>query len=276
MRGDGLSAQPRRRTPRSVMRAASRGRKRGGDGLVHEHRLDGIAGGGIVRFGVVDDVERHVEIRGSIDVDVADAFGMAQHGDARIGLDVAHQRRTSRAESPDRSDRRACSSSSTSARCWMLVTSGLGERECARKRAREWPRRATRAVRSTSRPGLRITALADLMASEAICVMASGRASKMTASRPSGQLTFSSSRPESSSVRSSTRPMGSGKARRRARLRSWTRSLCGESFRRSTRRLRRFAAREGRFGVAQCPAALAARISRAACSSRAAQSASSA
>ena len=33
------------------------------------------------------------------------------------------------------------------------------------------------------------------MASEAICVTASGRASKMTASRPSGQLTFSSSRP---------------------------------------------------------------------------------
>ena len=53
----------------------------------------------------------------------------------------------------------------------------------------------TRAVRSTSRPGFRMTALADLMASEVICVMASGRASKMTASRPSGQLTFSSSRP---------------------------------------------------------------------------------
>ena len=37
-------------------------------------------------------LRRHVEIRRGVDVDVADAFGMAQHGNARGGLHVAHQR----------------------------------------------------------------------------------------------------------------------------------------------------------------------------------------
>ena len=61
------------------------------DGLMDQDGLDGIAGGGIIGLGVVDDVEGHVEVRGGVDVDVADAFGMAEHGDARVGLHVAHQ-----------------------------------------------------------------------------------------------------------------------------------------------------------------------------------------
>ena len=59
--------------------------------MVDQNGFHGIAGGGIVGLGVVDDVDGHGEVRGGIDVDVADAFGMAEHGDARIGLHVADQ-----------------------------------------------------------------------------------------------------------------------------------------------------------------------------------------
>ena len=95
----------------------------------------------------------------------------------------------------------------------------------------------TRAVRSTSRPGLRMTAFADLMASEAICVIASGRASKMTASRPSGQLTFSSSRPGVEFGAIENAADGIGQSDDGAHAFDHGRSLCGESFRRSTRAL---------------------------------------
>ena len=50
----------------------------------------------------------------------------------------------------------------------------------------------------------------DFTDSALICVTASGRASKITASTPSGQLTLCSSRPVSSSRRSRIRPLGSG------------------------------------------------------------------
>lgn len=52
----------------------------------------------------------------------------------------------------------------------------------------------------------RIAALPDLIASDAMFAMTSGRASKMTKSTPIGQETRSSSKPSSSFVRSVTLP----------------------------------------------------------------------
>ena len=71
-------------------------------------------------------VERHVEVRGGVNVDVADAFGMAEHGDARIGLHVAHELvRTARNHQIDQVVELAAVRP-TSARCWILVTSASG------------------------------------------------------------------------------------------------------------------------------------------------------
>ena len=88
--GDGLRAAAQANAFFLHARGEQR-EKTASDGLVDQNGFHGIAGGGIVGLGVVDDVDGHVEVRGGVDVDVADAFGMAEHGDARIGLDVADQ-----------------------------------------------------------------------------------------------------------------------------------------------------------------------------------------
>ena len=119
-----------------------------------------------------------------------------------------------------------------------------------------------------------MTALADLMASEAICVTASGRASKMTASRPSGQLTFSSSRPvvELGAIEHAADGVGQGGDG--AHAGDHGRELVGGELQAIDQRCDEFAAAERPLAASACPAALAARISGAARSSPAATASS--
>ena len=57
-----------------------------------EQGLHGVAGGGVVALGVGDDLEGLVSVGGLVDVDVADALGVAEHGDhLTLLLDGAHQ-----------------------------------------------------------------------------------------------------------------------------------------------------------------------------------------
>ncbi len=71
---------------------------------------------------------------------------------------------------------------------------------------------SARFVASASRPPLSRTALPLFQARPTICTSASGRDSNTTPSRPSGQLTRSSTSPSSSSRRSVARPTRSGMA----------------------------------------------------------------
>ena len=60
--------------------------------LVDEEGLHGVAGGRVVALGVGDDLERLLGVGAAVDVDVADALGVAQHGDhLALLLDRAHQ-----------------------------------------------------------------------------------------------------------------------------------------------------------------------------------------
>ncbi len=58
------------------------------DGLVNEGGLDGVADGGVVGFGVVDDGECECLIGVRVNEDVADAVGVAEDGDTGVGLDM--------------------------------------------------------------------------------------------------------------------------------------------------------------------------------------------
>ena len=49
---------------------------------MHQQRLGGIADGDVLALGIDGDLDGHVDIGGLVDIDVADAVGVAQHGDA--------------------------------------------------------------------------------------------------------------------------------------------------------------------------------------------------
>ena len=60
--------------------------------LVDEQGLHGVAGSRIVALGVCDDLEGLVRVGALVDVDVADAFCVTEHGDhLALLLDGAHQ-----------------------------------------------------------------------------------------------------------------------------------------------------------------------------------------
>ena len=58
---------------------------------VHQQLLQGIAGGRVVHLAVHRQAASLTDVGGGVDVHVADAVGVAHHGDARVVLDVAHQ-----------------------------------------------------------------------------------------------------------------------------------------------------------------------------------------
>ena len=58
---------------------------------MHENLLHCITGGRIVNLGVNTDLASHVNVTVRVNVDVADAVGMAQHGNLGVLLDVGHQ-----------------------------------------------------------------------------------------------------------------------------------------------------------------------------------------
>ena len=59
---------------------------------MNEQGLHGVAGGRIVALGVGDDLKRLVGVGALVDVHVADALGVAEHGDhLTLLLDGAHQ-----------------------------------------------------------------------------------------------------------------------------------------------------------------------------------------
>ena len=58
---------------------------------MHEQRLHGVAGRGILCLGVHDDARSHVRVGVLVQVEVAHAVAVAQHRDARIVHDVAHK-----------------------------------------------------------------------------------------------------------------------------------------------------------------------------------------
>ena len=62
-----------------------------GQGLMHQDLLHGIACCWVVNLGVYADVAGHVDVTVWINVDVADAIGMAQHRNLGVLLDVSHQ-----------------------------------------------------------------------------------------------------------------------------------------------------------------------------------------
>ena len=115
----------------------------------------------------------------------------------------------------------SCAPSSSSTRSRPVTSDIASCGRCCCASASRSTRTSTVAVRSTSLPGFRMTALPLLSASAAICVTASGRASKIAASTPSGTLIFCRYSPcsalvvpaaslSSSSTASSVRPSGSG------------------------------------------------------------------
>ena len=63
-----------------------------GEGLVHQQGLQRVAGGGVVDLGVHRQGAGGADVGGGVHVHVAHAVRVAQHGDARVLLDVAHQR----------------------------------------------------------------------------------------------------------------------------------------------------------------------------------------
>ena len=90
----------------------------------------------------------------------------------------------------------------------------------------------SRLVLSVSDPPLSMAQLPLLMQSVEIWTMASGRASKITPMTPMGQVTRLSTRPWSSSRRSSTRPTGSGSETRLSMPAHTSASLCSSNSRR--------------------------------------------
>jgi hypothetical protein len=62
------------------------------DLAMHQHRLNSIAGRCIIRLCIVDYTQRQRLIRIAIDIDVTDAFSMAQHRNPRMRLHILHQR----------------------------------------------------------------------------------------------------------------------------------------------------------------------------------------
>src|SRR5262249_35808032 len=61
------------------------------DRLVHEQRLHRVADGGALNLRVEADLLRHGDRRLVVDIDVADAFVVLDHGNARILRDGADQ-----------------------------------------------------------------------------------------------------------------------------------------------------------------------------------------
>ena len=59
---------------------------------MHQDLLYSIAGRRIVHLGVNADLASHVNITVRVNIDVADAVGMAQHGNLGVLLDMGHQR----------------------------------------------------------------------------------------------------------------------------------------------------------------------------------------
>ena len=63
----------------------------GGGGALDEQRLDRVAGGGVLDLGVDAHAHGQVHVGGLVHVDVADAVGVAHHGNAGVVHDVAHE-----------------------------------------------------------------------------------------------------------------------------------------------------------------------------------------
>ena len=59
--------------------------------FMHQDLLNSITGGRVVDLGVNADLAGHVNVAVWVNVDVADAVGMAQHSNLGVLLDVGHQ-----------------------------------------------------------------------------------------------------------------------------------------------------------------------------------------
>ena len=59
---------------------------------MHQDLLHSIASRRVVDFGIDTDLAGHADVAVRIDVNVADAVGVAQHSDLGVLLDVGHQR----------------------------------------------------------------------------------------------------------------------------------------------------------------------------------------
>ncbi len=62
-----------------------------GQGLMYQYLLHSITGCRVVNLGVYADVAGHVDVTVWVNVNVADAIGMAQHRNLGVLLDVSHQ-----------------------------------------------------------------------------------------------------------------------------------------------------------------------------------------
>ena len=58
---------------------------------MHQERLNGVAGGGILGFGIQSHGNGHVDVHPLVHIEVANPIGVAQHGDAGVLLDGAHK-----------------------------------------------------------------------------------------------------------------------------------------------------------------------------------------
>jgi hypothetical protein len=77
--------------PLAANTAPIAGQELGGDGLVHEQRLGGVAWAQLLRLGVVDDGQRHVEVGRRVDVDMAVAVEVLDDGDPGLARDALDQ-----------------------------------------------------------------------------------------------------------------------------------------------------------------------------------------
>ena len=92
----GRDEAPRPRRHRGARRPHARGprgfrQEIGGDRLVDQERLGGVADAGALDFGVHDDLDRHIEVAARVDVDMAVSLVVFQNGHRRLGDDAADQ-----------------------------------------------------------------------------------------------------------------------------------------------------------------------------------------
>ncbi len=62
-----------------------------GQGLMYQNLLHSITGRRVVNLGVYADLAGHVDVAIWVNIDVADAVGVAQHRNLGVLLDVSHQ-----------------------------------------------------------------------------------------------------------------------------------------------------------------------------------------
>ena len=129
----GRASSPTSSTPSSA--AASRGRNASATDSVDEQGLGGVAHARPLRLGVDDDVERHVEIGGRVDVDVAVAVAVDDVGHGGVARGS-----TAISDGPPRGMRQSIEAPQPHELDRRLAAGVLDEHDARRRAGPPWPR----------------------------------------------------------------------------------------------------------------------------------------